>query len=91
MRQHEFTRDRHLLFCTSRINTSEPGSTRGVLLMAVSEFTTSPVPLYLIPQALSSEIHRFRDAITEVHIRRTSGHNYILNIHHEEPEDSHDE
>jgi hypothetical protein len=59
--------------------------------MVVIEFTTSPVPLYLNPQALSSEIHRLRDAITEVYIRRTSGQNYILNIHHEEPEDSHDE
>jgi hypothetical protein len=59
--------------------------------MSVSEFTTSPVPLYLIPQALSTEIHRFRDAITEVHIRRTSGHNYILNIHHEEQEEPNDE
>lgn len=57
--------------------------------MAVCEFTTPPVPLYLIPQALSTEIHRFRDAIVEVHIRRTSGHNYILNIHHEDREDSH--
>ncbi len=52
--------------------------------MTLSEFTTDPVPLYLIPQALSAEIHRFGDAIAEVHIRRTVGHNYILNVHHDQ-------
>jgi len=50
--------------------------------MTLSEYTTDPVPLYLIPQALSSEIHRFGDSIAEVHIRRTIGHKYVLNVHH---------
>ncbi|HZD43371.1 MAG TPA: hypothetical protein VE134_04865 [Methanomicrobiales archaeon] len=39
-----------------------------------------PVPLYLIPQALSQEIHRLRDAILEVRIRRTAGHNYKITV-----------
>jgi len=59
--------------------------------MTLSEFTTTPVPLYLIPQALSTEIHRLGDTIVEVRLRRTSGHNYILNIHHEDQEESHGE
>ena len=86
MRQHEFTRDRHLLFCVPCIKTSEPDRS-GDGPMTLSEFTTDPVPLYLIPQALSTEIHRFGDAIAEVHIRRTVGHNYVLNVHHDQ-EDS---
>ncbi|MGV8088200.1 MAG: hypothetical protein ACP5NU_03960 [Methanomicrobiales archaeon] len=52
--------------------------------MTLSEYTTDPVPLYLIPQALSTEIHRFGDSIAEVHIRRTVGHNYVLNVHHDQ-------
>ena len=83
MRQHEFTRDRHLLFCVPCIKTSEPDRS-GDGPMTLSEFTTDPVPLYLIPQALSAEIHRFGDAIAEVHIRRTVGHNYILNVQHDQ-------
>lgn len=52
--------------------------------MTLSEYTTDPVPLYLIPQALSTEIHRFGDSIAVVHIRRTVGHNYVLNVHHDQ-------
>lgn len=43
-------------------------------------FTTGPVPLYLIPQALSSEIHQHRDAIIEMHIRRTRYHHYLITL-----------
>jgi hypothetical protein len=39
-----------------------------------------PVPLYLIPQALSKEIHELGDAIIEVQIQRTRGHNYLLKL-----------
>ena len=84
MRQHEFTRDRHLLFCVPCIKTSEPYRSADGDPMTLGEFTTDPVPLYLIPQALSAEIHRFGDAIAEVHIRRTVGHNYVLNVHHDQ-------
>lgn len=51
--------------------------------MPVAQHSTSPVPLYLIPQALSEEIRKYGDAIAEIRIRRTSGHNYILRIKHE--------
>ncbi|WP_245611509.1 hypothetical protein [Methanolacinia paynteri] len=37
-----------------------------------------PVPLYLIPQALSKEIRELKDAIVEIRVRRTSGHNYRI-------------
>jgi len=39
-----------------------------------------PVPLYLIPQALSKEIRELRDAIVEIRVKRTSGHNYLINL-----------
>lgn len=35
-------------------------------------------PLYLIPQALSEEIHTKGDSIDSVSIRRTAGHNYKI-------------
>jgi hypothetical protein len=44
------------------------------------EHAAGPVPLYLIPQALSAEIHRLGDAIAEVDIRRTQGHNYLITV-----------
>jgi len=39
-----------------------------------------PVPLYLIPQAISEEIHRHGDAIAEVHVSRTRCHNYRITV-----------
>ncbi|KUG05755.1 hypothetical protein ASZ90_016813 [hydrocarbon metagenome] len=51
--------------------------------MAMAQHSTSPVPLYLIPQALSEEIKKYGDTIAEVRVRRTSGHNYILKVKHE--------
>ncbi|HOT03978.1 MAG TPA: hypothetical protein PK069_07355 [Methanolinea sp.] len=42
--------------------------------------TTGPVPLYLIPQALSTEIHEHRDGIIEVRIRRTRYHQYLITL-----------
>jgi hypothetical protein len=39
-----------------------------------------PVPLYLIPQALSQEIHELKDTIFEVRIIRTHGHNYRIDL-----------
>jgi len=49
--------------------------------MPMAQHSTSPVPLYLLPQALSEEIKKFGDAI--VRIRRTTGHNYVLKVKHE--------
>lgn len=42
--------------------------------------TAGPVPLYLIPQALSKEIHELKDAIVEIQIKRTNGHNFRINL-----------
>ena len=42
--------------------------------------SAGPVPLYLIPQALSEEIRELKDAIVEIRIKRTSGHNYRINL-----------
>mgnify|MGYP001767916368 FL=1 len=49
----------------------------------MAQHTTSPVPLYLLPQALSDEIKKYGDAIAEVKVKRTVGHNYILRVKHE--------
>ncbi len=43
-------------------------------------YTTGPVPLYLIPQALSTKLHQHRDEILEVHIRRTRNHQYLITL-----------
>ena len=51
--------------------------------MALTHHSTSPVPLYLIPQALAEEIRKFGDTMVEVRIRRTTGHNYVIRIKHE--------
>jgi hypothetical protein len=51
--------------------------------MPIAQHTTSPVPLYLIAQAVSEEIKKYGDAIMDVRIRRTSGHNYVLRVKHE--------
>jgi len=58
--------------------------------MTVAQYSTSPVPLYLIPQALSEEIRKYGDAIAEVTVRRTAGHTYILHVRHEMRGDSSD-
>ena len=51
--------------------------------MPTAKHTTNPVPLYLIPMALSEEIKKYGDSIAEVRVRRTDGHNYVLRIKHE--------
>ena len=39
---------------------------------------TRPVPLYLIPQALSLELRQEGTNLLEVNIRRTSNHLYLI-------------
>jgi hypothetical protein len=51
-------------------------------LMAAAQDSGSPVPLYLLPLALSEEIRKHGDMIAEVRIRRTAGHTYILRVRH---------
>jgi len=85
-RTHPYT---ETSFCSAR---SAP-HTLGTLAedRMTAEYYAGPVPLYLIPQALSTEIRRVGDSITEIRIRRTSGHNYRLRICHDEKEGSGDE
>ena len=47
---------------------------------SLASWITSPVPLYLLPQALSAEIHRYRGTILEVHIRRTGNHQFVITV-----------
>lgn len=51
--------------------------------MPTSQHSTSPVPLNLLPQALSEEIKKYGDAIADVRIKRTAGHSYVLRVRHE--------
>ncbi|MBN1194547.1 MAG: hypothetical protein JXA08_04275 [Methanomicrobiaceae archaeon] len=44
------------------------------------EHAAGPVPLYLIPQALSTEIHRLGGTIAEITVTRTGGHGYAIRI-----------
>ena len=46
----------------------------------LAAWITPPVPLYLVPQALSAEIHKNRGSILEVHIRRTGNHQYVITL-----------
>ncbi|MBN1431138.1 MAG: hypothetical protein JW931_00015 [Methanomicrobiaceae archaeon] len=39
-----------------------------------------PVPLFLIPQALSKEIHETGEAVLEIRVKRTRGHNYNITV-----------
>lgn len=41
---------------------------------------TGPVPLYLIPQTLSSEIHAHGGEISEIAIKRTGQHVYAITL-----------
>jgi len=44
------------------------------------EISTSPVPLYLVPQAVAAEIRRHGRAVREIHIRRTRHHQYTVEV-----------
>jgi len=39
-----------------------------------------PVPLFLIPQALSKEIRETGEAVLEILVKRTRGHNYNITV-----------
>jgi hypothetical protein len=48
--------------------------------VTANETAPGPVPLYLIPKAVSSEIQRIGAPIKEMHITRTTGHHYRIAI-----------
>lgn len=58
--------------------------------MPMAQHSTPPVPLYLLPQALSEEIKKHGDTIAEVRIKRTAGHSYILRVRHQKRGDRSD-
>ena len=58
--------------------------------MPMAQHSTSPVPLYLLPQALAEEIKKYGDTIAEIRVRRTIGHNYVLKVKHEKRGDRSD-
>lgn len=47
---------------------------------AGNTITLRPVPLYLIPQTLSREIHTYKGAISRIGIRRSGMHSYLITI-----------
>lgn len=49
----------------------------------MAQHSTSEVPLYLLPQALSDEIKKYGDTIIAVRIKRAAGHTFVLRVKHE--------
>ena len=47
---------------------------------AKTSITAGPVPLYLIPQTLSAEIHAHGGNISEISVRRTGQHVYAITL-----------
>ena len=45
---------------------------------AKTEKSSRVYPLYLIPQALSEEIHQKGDSIETISVKRTAGHSYKI-------------
>jgi len=44
------------------------------------EINVSPVPLFLIPQAMAGVIRRHGRAVREIHVRRTRNHQYTIDV-----------
>ena len=44
------------------------------------EINVSPVPLFLVPQAVAGVIRRHGWAVREIHIRRTRSHQYTIDV-----------
>ena len=44
------------------------------------EINVSPVPLFLVPQAVAGVIRRHGRAVREIHIRRTRSHQYTIDV-----------
>jgi hypothetical protein len=44
------------------------------------EISVSPVPLFLVPQAVAAEIRRHGRAVREISVRRTRNHQYTVSV-----------
>ncbi|WP_298669278.1 hypothetical protein [uncultured Methanofollis sp.] len=42
--------------------------------------TVDPVPLYLVPQAVASEVRKHGRAVSEVHVKRGGRHMYAVSV-----------
>ena len=49
------------------------------------EINVSPVPLFLVPQAVAGVIRRHGRAVREIHIRRTRSHQYTIDVEQGRP------
>ncbi len=45
------------------------------------------VPLYLVPPTITANVKKFGGAISEMHVRRTGGHNYAITVVTQEEEE----
>jgi hypothetical protein len=49
------------------------------------EINISPVPLFLVPQAVAGVIRRHGRAVREIHVRRTRSHQYTIDVEQGRP------
>ena len=49
------------------------------------EISVTPVPLFLVPQAVAAEIRRHGRAVREICVRRTRNHQYIVSVERGRP------
>lgn len=61
-------------------NTNSTGTANNSSTSENLSKAAGPVPLYLLPQTLSQEIHELGDSIIEIQIKRTRGHNYLIRL-----------
>ncbi|PKL62757.1 MAG: hypothetical protein CVV31_04140 [Methanomicrobiales archaeon HGW-Methanomicrobiales-2] len=52
---------------------------------APEEINVSPVPLFLVPQAVAAEIRRYGRAVREITVRRTRNHQYTISVERGRP------
>jgi hypothetical protein len=45
----------------------------------------TPVPLFLVPQAVAAEIRRHGRAVREINVRRTKNHQYTVSVERGRP------
>jgi len=44
------------------------------------EINVSPVPLFLVPQAVAGVVRRHGRAVRKIHVRRTRNHQYTIDV-----------
>ncbi len=64
----------HHALCQAATGTSPP---EGI--------SVTPVPLFLVPQAVAAEIRRHGRAVREINVRRTKNHQYTVSVERGRP------